>query len=166
MKLLISGFSRSLRNGKQNAKNYPYWNELLTILEGAGVHTTQLGITGERKLNTTDAYPDLAYSDLEILVKQYDGWIAVDNFFPHFAHYHNRPGIVLWGKSDPNIFGYPENINIIKDRRYLRQYQFSMWEDEEYDATAFLDAVQTFSLIKDKYKLTSTLSLTLEQYNF
>jgi hypothetical protein len=49
-----------------------------------------------------------------------------------------KPGIVLWGQSDPLIFGHPENNNLLKDRKYLREKQFWWWEQCDYNAEAFV----------------------------
>jgi hypothetical protein len=65
-------------------------------------------------------------------------WIGVDSFFQHFCWDLGKPGIVIWGQSDPNIFGHPENINLLKDRKYLREKQFWLWEQAEYNEEAFV----------------------------
>ena len=41
-------------------------------------------------------------------------------------------------KSDPNIFGHPENINLLKDRSYLAEQQFLWWDLYEYNPEAFV----------------------------
>jgi hypothetical protein len=47
-----------------------------------------------------------------------------------------------FGQSDPNIFGYPGNINLLKDRSYLRPEQFLHWWHETvfYKEDAFVSA--------------------------
>ena len=58
------------------------------------------------------------------LAQESNAWISVDSFFQHFCSYYKIPnGIVIFSQSDPNIFGYPGNINILKDRAYLRPDQ-------------------------------------------
>ena len=39
--------------------------------------------------------------------------------------------------SDKNIFGYPQNINLLKNKKYLRKNQFDTWEAEEFIEKAF-----------------------------
>jgi hypothetical protein len=76
------------------------------------------------------------------LTKTWTAFISVENFFPHFVHYNfkgEKKGIVLFGKSDPEIFGYPENINLLKDKSYLRWDQFGPWEMTDFVKEAFVE---------------------------
>ena len=59
-------------------------------------------------------------------------------FFPTFSVDNEKKGIVLWSVSDPNIYGHPENINLIKDRSYLVENQFLWWELVSYNPDAFV----------------------------
>jgi ADP-heptose:LPS heptosyltransferase len=102
-----------------------------------GQHVVQVGVSGEQQL-VDDFRPDLSLDQLKILLFQSKTWISVDSFFQHFAWDLGKPGIVLWGQSDPNIFGHPENINLLKDRKYLREKQFWLWEQCEYVEDAFV----------------------------
>jgi hypothetical protein len=45
---------------------------------------------------------------------------------------------MLWSVSDPNIFGHPENINLLKDRANLATNQFLWWEFCEHDPNKFV----------------------------
>jgi len=72
------------------------------------------------------------------LIRQCRTWISVDSFFQHYAWDLGKRGIVLWGQSDPNVFGHPENINLLKDRKYLREKQFWLWEQTPYIKEAFV----------------------------
>jgi hypothetical protein len=56
----------------------------------------------------------------------------------HFGWSMGKQGIVLWSVSDPNIYGHPENINLLKDRSYLAKNQFLWWDFVEYNADAFV----------------------------
>jgi hypothetical protein len=58
--------------------------------------------------------------------------------FQHLAWSEGKPGIVLWGISDPLIFGHPENTNLLKGREYLASNQFLWWEAHEFDADRFV----------------------------
>ena len=133
--IIISPFSKTLRNGKTNPKNYPYWKELIRLIDEPIV---QVGIDGEEQL-VDDFRKNLSLNELESLVNQCRTWISCDSFFQHFAWDKQKYGIVLWSVSDPNIFGHPENINLLKDRKYLVQNQFLWWEHTEYDATKFVE---------------------------
>jgi ADP-heptose:LPS heptosyltransferase len=78
-------------------------------------------------------------SEIAYLLGQCDSWIAVDNFLPHMASYLGVRGIVLWGQSDPKIFGCKENVNLLKHPKYLRKNQFDYWENAEYKKQAFVE---------------------------
>lgn len=132
--ILIAPYAKALRNGQNNPKNYPWWPELISLIDEPIV---QIGIDGEQAL-VEDFRKNLSLEELEILVLECRKWISVDSFFQHFAWDIGKPGIVLWGQSDPNIFGHPENINLLKDRKYLREKQFWWWEQCEYNADAFV----------------------------
>lgn len=109
-----------IAKGNPNAKAYPYWDELtgheIKVLEG--------------KLSTQEIIDLVNWSDV---------WVATDTFLQHFCAYHKlKRGIVIWGKSDPKLFGYEHNINLLKDRKYLRRHQFLWWKDEPIDKEAFV----------------------------
>ena len=108
MRLLIN------RGNLQNPKSYPYWEEFLTLIPEHEVKEIK-GILPEQEIID--------------LVNWADCVICIDSFLPHLIKYHNLKTkvICLWGKSDPLIFGYKENINLLKDRKNLRQDQFRWW---------------------------------------
>lgn len=124
--IIISPYSQRLRNGAVNPKNWPFWEDLVRILNSQA-NLIQIGVHGENKL-IENCYFNLSRENLLDLCRTMDLFISVDNFFPHFCHYYNFRGIVLFSRSDPNIFGYRENINLLKDRSYLRPDQFGNWE--------------------------------------
>jgi hypothetical protein len=133
--ILISPWAQKLRNGKNNPKNYPWWPELISMIDE---HIIQVGVDGEEQI-VNDFRKNLSLDDLGALIKQCKTWISVDSFFQHYAWYLNKPGIVLWGQSDPNIFGHPENMNLLKDRKYLRHNQFWLWEQTDYREDVFVE---------------------------
>lgn len=134
--ILISPYAKKLRNGKENPKNYPYWKELISLIDEPIV---QVGIDDEQQL-VDDFRKNLSLTELETLLKECRTWISVDSFFQHFAWDKEKYGIVLWGQSDPIIFGHSENTNLLKDRKYLRNKQFWLWEQCDYNADAFVNA--------------------------
>ena len=124
MRILIIKGTSKLPNGNRNAKEYPYWDKLLELLKEHEI----------KEINSI-----LTSDEIKELVNWSDIWISVDSFLPHFVAYHRqKKGIVLWGKSDPLIFGYTSNINLLKDRKYLRTEQFRWWNDEPYDEDVFV----------------------------
>lgn len=144
--ILIHAYAQTLRNGLPNAKTYPWWPQLLAAL--AAPRVIQIGIAGDAPL-VRDFRASLPLREIRALVEACDYWIAVDSFLPHLAHHVLKPGVVLWGPSDPAIFGYPENLNLLRDRRYLRAKQFRIWEEQTADPDAFVPAAETAQRITD-----------------
>lgn len=143
--IIISPYSQKLRNGKINPKNYPYWKELISLIDEQII---QVGVTGEEQL-VPDFRLNLSMNELKELVLECRTWISVDSFFQHFCWDLNKPGIVLFGQSDPNIFGHSENTNLLVDRKYLREKQFWLWEQADYNEECF---VKPEIVIKHLYK--------------
>ena len=139
MKIIISPYSTTLRmNGKPHPKNYPHWEKLVALLKNDNHSIIQIGIKGEREL-VEDCRFDLKMPMLVELIKsEMDSFIAVDNFFPHFCHHYGKKGIVIFSRSNPKIFGYPENANLLKSGKYLRNDQFLFWDQCEYVEDAFV----------------------------
>jgi ADP-heptose:LPS heptosyltransferase len=132
--IIIAPYAQKLRNGKENPKNYPHWLELIKLIKEPIV---QVGVKEEQQL-VDDFRPNLSLTELAELVNECRTWISVDSFFQHFCWDLQKTGIVIWGPSDPNIFGHPENINLLKARKYLTPNPFLMWEMSEYDPKRFV----------------------------
>lgn len=132
--IVISPYSRKRPDGQKCAKDYPFWKELIPLLND---HIVQIGVPGETPL--VEDFRTYKFSELKEFIKEMDLFISVDNFFPHFCHHYGRHGIVLFGTSDPNIFGYPQNLNFLKDRDYLRPDQFYWWKDEVNNPEVFVN---------------------------
>lgn len=146
--IVISPYARGMRNGKPHPKNYPYWKDVIKRIDEEII---QIGIEGEEQL-VDDFRKNLPLYQLATLTSTCKTWISVDSFYQHFCWDLNKPGIVLFGQSDPNIFGHTENVNLLKDRKYLREKQFWLWEQAEYIEDAFvkpkvvLDALKGFGV--------------------
>jgi len=141
--IIISPYAQKLRNGKNNPKNYPWWPELISQIDEEIV---QIGVKDETQL-VDDFRKNLSLQELSDLLNQCRTWISVDSFFQHFAWDQSKYGIVLWGQSDPNIFGHPENTNLLKNRDFLREKQFWLWEQTEYKKEAFVDPEEVLKYI-------------------
>lgn len=138
--ILISPYSRPLRNSKRNAKNYPWFEEVVDILKKQGEQVVQIGAKGEDKINGVDeCIFGASFDEIGELVERCSTWVSVDNFFHHFCFSVAKPGVVIFGPSDPNIYGHPQNVNLLKDRKYLRPDQFGFWESVEYSEDRFVD---------------------------
>jgi len=132
--ILIHPYAKPLVNGKRNPKNYPYWKELIALIDEPII---QIGVEGEEQL-VDDFRKNLSFIELKQLVKDCRTWVGVDSFFQHLAWSEGKSGIVLWSVSDPLIFGHPENINLLKDRTNLAFNQFLWWDFTEYNEQAFI----------------------------
>lgn len=151
-KILISPFSNKLSETNTNAKNYPYWKGLIKLLRRE-YEIYQVGVSKEEKLkNVKGYYFDYSFEQLEPILKESSFFISVDNFFPHFAHYVNKHGFVIFGKSDPELFGYKENINIYKSKECFRKYQYLYWVNEPYDKNVFVHPETIYKIIKKNEK--------------
>jgi len=127
--ILISPFAKAMRDGKPHPKNYPWWPEVIAKIDEEVI---QVGIEGELQLVPT-FHKGLSLTELGELVQQCTTWLSVDTFLQHFCWDLQKPGIVIFGQSDPIIFGHPENINLLEDRKYLREKQFWLWEQISYN---------------------------------
>lgn len=147
--IIISPFSRPLRNGKRNPKDFPYWDGFVSYLKGDGHIVIQIGVAGEKEIPGVDKMcvgSDL--NQLVYLLGQCDAWVAVDNFFHHLVDHFNKPGIVIFSQSDPKIYGHKQNLNVLKDEKYLREKQFDIWEEAEYKEEAFVSAEDLYDMFK------------------
>ena len=141
--IVISPYSRPLSNGKNNPKNYPFWEELISMIKEPIV---QIGVEGETQL-VEDFRKGLPISQLKELLRECRTWISCDSFFQHLAWVEKKKGIVLWSVSDPLIYGHPENTNLLKDRKYLAGNQFLWWEAYDHNAETFVPAREVFKCL-------------------
>jgi hypothetical protein len=132
--IIISPYSKALLSGKQNPKNYPYWKELIAMIDEPIV---QVGIESEAQL-VSDFRKNLPITELRKLIQECRTWISCDSFFQHLGWDEGKKGIVLWGVSDPLIYGHPENINLLADRKHLAENQFLWWEFVEHQNERFV----------------------------
>lgn len=133
--IVMAPYAKRLLSGKQNPKNYPYWQELIALIDEPIV---QVGVIGEQPL-VQDFRANLPLVELRKLIKECRTWISVDSFFQHLAWDEGKKGIVLWGPSDPLIFGHPENINLLKDRSHLVANQFLWWQLTDHKNERFVE---------------------------
>lgn len=141
--ILISPYSKPLKNGNPNPKNYPYWKELISLLPNKPPNNIMQAMYKGEEFIKDCGIGFIEYTSL----REFSQWIefntciiivSVDNFLPHLAHYYGKQSIVLWGQSDPNLFGYKENINLLKSRIFLRPNQFDTWDGILYKKESFV----------------------------
>jgi len=137
--ILISPWSRPTPEGKPSPKNYPHWPEVARALAASGHEVLQLSVSGEPDVPGCHARrDDVPLRAVEALIRASETWVSVDNFFHHLAWSVGKPGVAVFGLSDPDIFGHPENVNLIRDRRFLRKRQFGLWSQEPPRPEAFV----------------------------
>lgn len=132
--IIISPYAKALLSGKQNPKNYPYWEELIAKIDEPII---QVGVEGEKQL-VPDFRKNLPITELRKLIQECRIWISCDSFFQHLGWDEGKKGIVLWAVSDPLIYGHPENINLLADRKHLAKNQFLWWESTEHRNERFV----------------------------
>lgn len=134
--ILIIPYPRRNQDGSKNAKLYPWWEKVIEELKRT-YNLIQLGEKGEKELVEDVRFNYTKQQHTELL-KNSLTFVSVDTWYPHFAR-KIRPGVVIWGKSNPDIYGYPEHFNIFKDRKYFRKEQFKTWTTEKYEEHVFIE---------------------------
>ena len=79
--IIISPYSKPLRNGQNNPKNYPYWKELISLIKEPII---QVGTNEEIQL-VKEFHKNLSISELRNLINSCRTWISVDSFFSTFS---------------------------------------------------------------------------------
>jgi len=138
--VVVCPFSRNLPTGEENPKNFPYWEELVQQMKDSGCYVIQIGVAGEKLIGADEIVFNASNERLLEVLNNCDTFISIDSFFPHFAHYHGKHGIVIFSQSDPKLFGYEENLNILKSRDYLRKEQFWLWTQAKFNKDAFISS--------------------------
>ena len=150
--IVISPWSRKLKN--ENPKNYPWWNEVIDgIRKKIDCHIVQIGTDGEKPLIVDEGRFDRSFKELKKIIAECDLWLSVDNFCNHFGAKLKKKGIVLWGVSDPLVFGYEQNINLLKDRKFLRKNQFDIWNNEPFKEEVFVGPEEVVSAVCEFFKV-------------
>lgn len=148
--IIISPYSHVMPNGAKNPKTYPYWQQVINQLVAHGKKVVQVGTFNEVRFLHTETQFGKPCRELKQLVKTCETWASVDNFFPHLCSHTEKSGVVIWSRSDPLIFGYPTNENLLKSRLYLRPDQFGKWTDCSYVEEAFIDPTVVVNAIMAK----------------
>lgn len=125
----------------QIPKNYPFINTMIRLVKSELPECKFIQFSK----TPVDLIPDvdelkfnLSLDEICYEIQKMDLWIGVDNFAQHLLK-GLKKGVVIFGKSDPLIFGYSENINLLKDRKYLRKNQFDFWFNEELDIDCWVE---------------------------
>ena len=137
IKILMAPFCKPRHDGKMNAKNYPYWNEVL--LEIAPVYDiTQIVYGSEQWLKGVGYADNLSLNHTEHLMRETNMFLCIDTYLQHMGHFLGKPGVVIFGPSDPALFGYKDNINLYVDGKYFRPHQYQTWNEWDFNKDAFV----------------------------
>jgi hypothetical protein len=130
--IVISPYSRSVPKSMVNPKDYPLWVEVVRDLHARGFTTTQIGVEGEPSIGAHERVRNPSFREIVEMVEDAVTWISVDNFLPHLCRCHGlQQGVVIFSRSDPKLFGYPKNTNLLLDPVFLRKDQYGVWERSE-----------------------------------
>lgn len=132
-------------NGSASPKDYPHAKELAELLKEHNL--VQVGGSNDKQV-VPDFRPNLSFHELGKLVSESRVGICVDSYLQHFYWYLNRRAIVLFGPSDPLIFGHASNVNLLKHRNYLRQNQFDLYYNNEVNPEAFVSPEEVLAELK------------------
>ncbi len=138
MKLLLGlcAASGPSLGGKPSPKDYPHAKELAELLE-TDHEVIQLGGQDDVQV-AKDVRRNLPHEQVGELIKWSDTGVCVDSYLQHAFWERRKKAIVLFGISDPIIFGHPENVNLLRDRKYLRPRQYDLYYVNEYCNEAFV----------------------------
>ena len=151
--IIISPYAKTAPGAATvNPKNYPYWDDVIGLLK-KDYDLIQVGVTGEVPL-VQDFRKGLPIQDLRKLIGQCDTWISVDSFFQHLCWDEGKKGVVIFSQSDPRIFGHVENINLLKDPKFLRGNQFQLWSQTAYNSDAYVTPELVVKTVTANFLLT------------
>lgn len=142
-KIILAPWSAKLPTGRTNPKNPPmeFWIRVVNKLNALSHEVIQLGVAGEERIEGVSQFiQNWPFKKLRDVVSDCDLFLSVDTWLPHFvfAEKLNKRGVVVFSLSSPEIWGHAENINLLKDRKYLRPRQFQTWFEVEYNEDAFV----------------------------
>jgi len=146
--ILFAPYAKHTVEGKPSPKNYPWWPEVVRGLSGVGFQVHQLAYGPEPKV--PGVYTVTANPTFKVIVKllnECETWMSVDTFLQHMAWDIGKPGVAVFGPSDPVIFGHPENTNLLKNRLYLREQQFWWWSQCDFDPQNFVTPKEVVSAV-------------------
>ena len=120
----------------ETPKAWPYFKELVEMLSAKGVECHQFCASEPTEYCDT-VFRNTPLSKLHAKVKEYDTFVSVDSFYQHMNHCGDKKiGVVIFTVSDPKIYGYPYNKNILKDEKYLRNNQYLLYRYEDLNRNA------------------------------
>ena len=136
-KILIQPYAAMPKDAKQfgeNPKDWPFFDKLIEALPQH--EWVQIGF-GDKPIKGAEQVVTNRQGVIE-LIDKCDTWISVDTWLQHVATLTcKKRGIAIFSKSEPKMFGHPQNINLLKSQMYV-QNPYAMWEARYYSAAAFV----------------------------
>src|SRR5438552_15181681 len=149
MTILLAPFARKapILNGSGSPKNYPFARELVELLLNEGHVVIQVGGNDEEQI-ASDFRKGLPFNQVEELIQSCDTAICADSYLQHHCWLVGKRAIVLWGVSDPLIFGHSTHINLLKGRDFLRPNQFDLYYSNQVNPEAFVSPQEVVDALK------------------
>lgn len=146
--IIIFPYPADLPSGEVNPKTFPYWKQFVEIANKEGYEVIQVSPLTALKIEGVKIVTGFLPSEAIInLVRKSEFYVTVDSFAQHLLNPFIS-GYVIWAFSDPAIFGYRNNVNIIKSDKYLRKEQFKNWESIPNYEEAYFKAEEVWDIIK------------------
>lgn len=89
------------------------WHRLVDHLQDDGTFVMQVGLLRNQHIKNAYSLRGLTNPrQLITLLKKCDIVITVDNFIMHAAHLAGTPAVVVWGPTQHEVYGYPDQIHL------------------------------------------------------
>jgi ADP-heptose:LPS heptosyltransferase len=89
------------------------WEQITDLLAAKGCSVFQVGREKEPHIKGTYSLVGLTSPrQLAPVVARADAVITVDNFCMHMAHLEKKLAVVVWGPTDPQVYGYEGHVHI------------------------------------------------------
>lgn len=125
------------------------WQLLTKELKEDGFFIIQTGRLRERHIANSYSLLGLTSpQQLIAIIKRADIVITVDNFAMHAAYLAGTPAVVLWGPTDPGIYGYPGQYPLRAPLKCEQiQYCIGPKTPNDYDTPCPLEGKHCMDLI-------------------
>ena len=132
-----------------SAKTPKYWREFMGVVHALKPdwEFMQIGAPDDERLPHCKFFTPKIPIESSHLIDATDTWVCPDTWLQHQAT-ETKKGVVIWSRSDPKLFGYESNINLLADEKYLRAAQWATWHDVDYIEEAFLPYEEVISALK------------------
>jgi hypothetical protein len=139
----------------ENAKNYPYWNELVKAIKLTypKLKIIQTGLGMEPALDGIDEKrADLTLKQLRELTLGAKTFITIDTYLQHVGAKYGKRGIVLWGQNNPKYFGHKLHENLYVNSQYFRKETWGVWQGYPRVNESFVRPGVVLAALKDELK--------------